>query len=154
MFCMPHAHINPDACLVSVTRLRVRSWRFLPGFLYFAFRSSRQATHAPGVLSVRVLADRHRTYWTVTVWQHQTAMKAFMISGAHAAAMKRLLFWCDEASVAHWMQDDSAPPEWAEAHRRMQSEGRRSKVLKPSAAHTAFTIAEPVIGPSRDVRFK
>ena len=33
---------------VSITRLRVRSWRYLPGFLIQSFRAARQAKRATG----------------------------------------------------------------------------------------------------------
>jgi hypothetical protein len=66
-----------------------------------------------------------------------------MISGAHRRVMPRLLEWCDEASVAHWLQDSPEPPLWDEAHRRMQGEGRRSKVNNPSEAQQRFEIPPP-----------
>ena len=62
------------------------------------------------------------------------AMKSFMLSGVHRQVMPSLLEWCDEASVADWFQDSPKPPSWEEAHRRMQHDGRRSKVNHPSEA--------------------
>ncbi len=53
--------------------------------------------------------------------------------------------WCDEAAVAHWTGDGPELPTWAEAHRRLQAEGRRSKVTFPSAAHEAYRIPAPVV---------
>jgi hypothetical protein len=130
--------------LISITRLRVRSWRFLPAFYLRAYQSTRQARAAEGNLDVALLADRSNTFWTATSWTSESAMKAFMISGAHRPAMKSLLEWCDEASLVHWTQDDSVGlPSWGEAHRRLQAEGRRSKVNHPSPAHVAFEIAAP-----------
>jgi hypothetical protein len=43
--------------LISVTRLRIRSLRFLPGFLHYALRSIRQARHAPDILELLGLRD-------------------------------------------------------------------------------------------------
>lgn len=130
--------------LISITRLRVRSWRFLPAFYLRAYQSTRQARAAQGSLALALLPDRNNTFWTATKWTDEASMKAFMISGAHGPAMKKLLEWCDEASVVHWAQDDDAGlPSWTEAHRRMQAEGRRSKVNHPSPAHLAFEIAAP-----------
>jgi hypothetical protein len=128
---------------VSITRLRLRSWRFVPGFLWYALRSWRQARSAPGNLAALTLRDANLTFWTCTVWQDEAAMRAFMTSGAHRNAMGHLPEWCDEAAVAHWQQDTPEPPVWSEVHRRMQSDGRRSKVRHPSPAHQRFEIAAP-----------
>ena len=72
-------------------------------------------------------------------------MRVYLSSGAHGRAMPKLKDWCDEASVAHWQQDDPALPSWEEAHRRMLDVGRRSKVRQPSAAHLAFEIPKPKV---------
>jgi hypothetical protein len=73
-------------------------------------------------------------------------MKKFMASGSHRRAMPKLLEFCDEASVGRWEQEDVALPSWSEVHRRMQHEGRRSKVNHPSAAQAAFQIPVPQVG--------
>jgi hypothetical protein len=70
-------------------------------------------------------------------------MEAFMAAGPHLKAMKKLPNWCDEASVVHWNQPDAGLPDWKDAHRRMRSEGRRSKVNHPSPAHEKFEIPAP-----------
>ena len=128
---------------VSVTRLRLRSWRYLPGLIWYALRSYRQAKAAPGNLSASTLREAGITFWTCTVWRDEGSMRAFMVSGAHRWAMPKLVGWCDEAAIAHWQQDHAAPPTWLEAHRRVQQEGRRSKVRHPSAAHERFEIVPP-----------
>lgn len=129
--------------VVSVTRLRVRSWRFLVPFLFFALRSSRQAKRARGNLGVSLLRDASMTFWTRTLWNTEAAMKSFMLSGAHRQAMPRLLNWCDEAALIHWAQVTDQAPDWHEAHRRIQLEGRRSKVWHPSEAHERYEILRP-----------
>ncbi len=67
-------------------------------------------------------------------------MHAFMTSGAHLRVVPRLMDWCDEASVAHWQQEELEAPAWEVVHTRMQQEGRRSKVKHPAAAHQACQI--------------
>jgi hypothetical protein len=129
--------------VVSITRLRVRALRYLPAFLLGAYRSVRQARRASGNIAAAVLADRDFAFWTSTVWTDDTAVRSFMLSGAHRRIMPRLLDWCDEASLAHWTQDTAEPPSWFEAHRRMQAEGRRSKVRHPSAAQQRFEFPAP-----------
>src|ERR1700689_5607040 len=113
---------------VSLTRLRVRSWRYLPAFFIQAFRSAQQAKSAQGSLVVTVLRDAHNTFWTRTVWNSEQAMKAYMLSGVHRQVMRRLPQWCDEAAVAHWTQESPQPPSWEEAHQSLQQIGRPSKV--------------------------
>ena len=128
---------------VSITRLRVRSWRYLPGFLIQSFRSARQAKRAAGSLAVSVLRDAHLAFWTRTVWRDEAAMRSFMQSGVHRRVMTRLPEWCDEAAVVHWVQEAEQSPSWAKAHRRLQGEGRRSRVSHPSDAQRRFEIQEP-----------
>jgi heme-degrading monooxygenase HmoA len=129
--------------LVSITRLRVRSFRHLPVFAIQAFRSARQAKNAPGNLAVSLLNDSHLTFWTRTLWNAEAAMRAFMVAGAHRHVMPHLLQWCDEAAMVHWVQDSPEPPSWQEAYRRLQQDGRASRVNHPSAAQLAFQIPPP-----------
>ena len=118
---------------VSLTRLRLRSALFLPGFFWYSIRSRMQVKHADGFIVGGLLADNERTFWTMTVWESRAAMLAFMTSGAHKRAMPKLLNWCDEASVAGWEQEDTVLPKWDDANRRMRTTGRVSKVRHPSA---------------------
>lgn len=128
---------------ISVTRLRIRSAFFLPLFFWHTGLSLMQAKRAKGNLQVKVLKDAHRTFWTLTAWEDQSAMRAFMASGSHKTAMPKLMHWCDEASVGHWQQETATLPGWDEAHRRMVTEGRLSKVHHPSVAHLAGQIDAP-----------
>lgn len=128
---------------VSVTRLRVRSVRFLPGFAWYSWRSTQEAKRAAGFLSGALLTDREWTFWTMTVWESAAAMRGFMTAGAHKKAMVKLLDWCDEASVAHWEQEGEGVASWEEADRRMRATGRASKVRWPSAAHAVLGYREP-----------
>ena len=125
---------------VSITRLRVRRWRYLPGFLIQSLRAALQAKRATGNLAVSVLRDAGRAFWTRTVWRDEAAMRAFMRSGVHRRIMARLPEWCDEAALVRWVQDAGEPPSWVEAHRRLQGEGRRSRVSHPSEAQRRFEI--------------
>jgi heme-degrading monooxygenase HmoA len=140
--------------LVSITRLRVRSWRHLPGFFLRAFRSGNQAKSAPGNLAVTILREVKRTFWTLTVWTSEQDMKAYMTAGAHGKAMRRLLEWCDEAALAHWTQESAEPPSWEEAHRRLQQSGRPSKVNHPSEDQRAFRVPPPVVTKTGEARLK
>jgi hypothetical protein len=140
--------------LVSVTRLRVRSWRYLGGFIFHAFRTALQASVSDGACKVVLFRDKQNAYWTCTVWQNEKPMNAFVSSGVHVKVMPKLMQWCDEASVVHWRQAETSVPSWNEIHRRMQSEGRRAKVSHPSEAHIAYQIAMPQVRRGSQIRFK
>ena len=129
--------------LISITRLRVRSWIYLPAFFYQALRINRQAAAAEGNLKVRLLRDRRNTFWTATSWSAPAAMKAFMLAAPHGPAMRKLMTWCDEASLVHWEQAGPELPSWVEAHQRLEKEGRLSKVHHPSPAHVAHRYPPP-----------
>ena len=138
--------------LVSITRLRLRAWRFLPGFAWLARGSIAQTRQARGFVTGALLRDRDLTFWTLTVWERQEDMRRFMSSGAHLKAMPRLLDWCDEASVVHWTQPDAAAPDWREADRRMRAEGRPSKVRRPTAAHAGLEYRAPRLSGAVPIR--
>ena len=140
--------------VVSITRLRVRSWWLLPLFFLRTWQAARQAAVSEGNLGVALLRDRHVTFWTGTCWSSEGSMKAFMHAGVHGPVMRKLLDWCDEAALVHWTQEGADLPSWEQAHTRLQQDGRRSKVHHPSANHTAYEIASPVLGRTREVRLK
>jgi Domain of unknown function (DUF3291) len=129
--------------LVSITRLRLRSWRFLPMFAWYALRSARQASRAEGDLAAKLLRERGNAFWTATLWTSEAAMKKFMTSGVHGKAMRKLATWCDEAAVVHWTQESATLPTWPEAYQRLQQDGRRSKVNHPSTGHPALEFPPP-----------
>jgi heme-degrading monooxygenase HmoA len=128
---------------VSLTRLRVRSFRFVPPLVLQTFRSVRQVKKAPGFQHGALLADRSWTFWTMTAWDTQESMSQFMTSGSHRRAMPHLLDWCDEASVAHWSQPETTLPSWTEADKRMRQDGRASKVRNPSPDHATLSFRTP-----------
>ena len=128
---------------VSLTRLRVRSFRFVPLFVLHTFRSVRQVKKAPGFQRGALLADRSWTFWTMTAWDAHESMRQFMTTGSHSRAMPHLLDWCDEASVAHWSQPETALPSWTEADKRMREGGRASKVRNPSPDHATLSFRTP-----------
>jgi hypothetical protein len=133
--------------LISVTRLRIRSYLFLPQFLWHAFKSTQQVIRAEGFLGGKTLVNPGKVFWTLTAWESEAAMNAYRTHAAHREAMPKLLHWCDEATVVHWTQETFDLPTWQDAHQRMVTSGRTSKVNHPSPAQTANQFPAPV--PSR-----
>jgi len=118
--------------LIAVTRLRIRSIRFLVPFAWHTWRSFRQARHAPGSLGARLRKAEGFAFWTTTMWHDESAMNAYRITPPHRQAMPHLLEWCDEAAVVHWNQELPVWPDWETAERRMAQSGCPSKVNHPS----------------------
>jgi hypothetical protein len=140
--------------IISITRLRVRSWIYLLPFFARTMRIGRQARDAQGNLAVRVFADQRRTFWTSTCWDSEASMRTFMLAPPHGPTMRKLLEWCDEAALVHWTQPETELPSWDDAHRRLIAEGRPSKVNHPSAAHTAHDLARPGASRRGELRIK
>jgi Antibiotic biosynthesis monooxygenase len=123
--------------VVSITRLRLRAWRFLPSFFLYSFRSARQAERTPGFLGGWLGGSGGNAYWTITVWRDEAAMKAFRDRDTHKAAMPKLLNWCDEASVARVERPEPELPDGDTVFQTLSRQGRTSKVRYPTAEHAA-----------------
>ena len=123
--------------IVSVTRIRIRSWRFMVPFTIYSMRSVHQARRSPGFLGGWVGATTNHGYWTVTVWRDEAAMKQFRDHDAHKTAMPRMLDWGDEGAMARYEQAGSDAPTAAAARDALASRGRLSKIRYPTADHAA-----------------
>jgi hypothetical protein len=119
--------------VVSVTRLHLRSMRFLVPFLIDTMRSGLQAKRSPGFRGGTLGNDAQFGAWTITLWDSEANMRGFRNSGIHAVAMRKLLEWCDEASYVHYATDESEEPSPGVAYKRL-SEGKTSKVNHPTPA--------------------
>ena len=128
---------------VSLTRLRIRSFFYLPQFVWHAVKSGRLAERSPGFLGGRIMREARNAFWTITSWENDATMNAYRTQGAHRDAMPNLLNWCDEASVAHWTQESRELTSWQEVHLRLAKESRPSKVRHPSPAHLAQQFPLP-----------
>lgn len=128
---------------VSATRLRIRSWRFLPAFFLSTLDIRAELRRAEGFLGGSLLADRRRAFWTLTVWQNAEAMQRYILAGAHKRAMPKLAHWCDEACIVHWEQTSAEQPDWSEVHSRMLAEGRASRLSHASISHLTMEFAAP-----------
>jgi len=134
--------------LVSVTRFRLRSVRFMPLFMLHANRVIAQIRKSDGFRAGAVQRDAEPAFWTMTLWRDDQAMRAFAASGAHRKAMPHLAEWADEASVVHWTQASGDLPDWPEAVRRLRDEGRASPLHHPgpSRPEGGFVEAQMTYG--------
>jgi heme-degrading monooxygenase HmoA len=144
---------------ISVTRLRVRSFLYLPEFLWDTAQSVRQVQRSSGFLGGRLLVNAPYVFWTMTVWLDEVAMNAYRTGGAHRKAMPKLLNWCDEAAVVHWTQESPEIPAWQQAQQQMAEKGKLSKVNHPSPAQASQQIPAPrpsqiarILKPARQIQ--
>ncbi len=126
--------------VISITRLRVRSWYFMPDFLLHSTRIARRAQAAPGNLGIETMRESGLVFWSKAAWRDEAAMHAFLDAGAREAALPRLNRWCSEVAVVFWEQETPRLPFWEDAGRRMQREGRTVPVKNPSDNQAAGRI--------------
>ena len=74
--------------LAALTYTRARGLRTLPAFLRLSLASIRAAQRAPGNRGVRFRARSPLDWYTVTVWEDEEAMVAFVRGEAHMEAMR------------------------------------------------------------------
>jgi hypothetical protein len=126
--------------IVTVTRLRLRSLRFFPGFLWYTRRSIGQAKRTPSNLGVRVRKTKGLAFWTLSIWRGNQAIRTFVPASPHREAMQKLPHWCDEAAFADWEQETADWPSWETAAEKLAASGRLVNVLHPSEQHRAGRI--------------
>ena len=108
---------------VSITGLKLKSLNYAPAFWWHAIRSMRQAQSAPGLIraEARLINGIHHT---LTVWETEAAMRAYLITGAHLAAMKAFHGIATGRTVG--FLSDSAP-RWDEVHEIWERRGKDVK---------------------------
>ena len=117
---------------ISATRLRVKSVLYLLSFMIANEKSIKQLNISDGFLGGKELIDKGLTFWTFTMWSNEISMKYFRNSLPHKRAMRKLPFWCNEASYIHWTQEEQQLPDWKTVHEKMLSEGKTTAVGTPS----------------------
>jgi hypothetical protein len=126
--------------LAAVTRLRLRSWRFLIPFALEASRSQKQAINSPGCLGVVTRKTRGWAFWTLSLWEDEARLRAFLVGNPHRGAMPKLFPWCDEAATLHWPVESRSLPGWEEATLQLLQSGRLLRVRFPSPEQSKGVI--------------
>jgi heme-degrading monooxygenase HmoA len=83
---LDHLKTHPEF-YISITGLRVKHIFKIFLFWNHAIKSKRQADKAAGMLQSEV-QKINGIHHTITIWESKQHMKAFLYSGAHAAAIK------------------------------------------------------------------
>lgn len=133
--------------VIVVTRLRLRDQAVLDEFFTAAVAVLDQAKNSAGSLAADVLADANNAWWTCTVWQDPSSMRAFVSSEPHLSTMARLDDWCDEATFVSWEQISEDPPDWQTGYRRLVADGQAASLTHASDAHQTRAFPAPVEAP-------
>ncbi len=126
--------------MASVTRLQLRSIRFLIPFMIAVLKIRTQANGAPGNLGIEVRKTHGLAFWTKTLWQSESALISFSTAGIHQTNKPNLQQWCNEAAHAHWPVAGARLPSWLEAEQALIKYGRLADLDHPSLAHQAGTV--------------
>ena len=83
----------------------------------------KQLARTPGLLgySFRAKVASHR-FWTLSVWEDESALMAFVRQDPHRLTMGMLEPYMDEPAFRRWsIRGSDVPPSWADAMRRSES---------------------------------
>jgi uncharacterized protein DUF3291 len=126
--------------IVSVTRLRLRSPRYVMAFCWTTIKVQRAARRGHGNLAVRLRKTAGLAFWTLTSWRDTAAMHSFTMTSPHKEAMEKLGHWCDEAAFGHWEVSTSEVPSWEVAAKQLRVHGQLGKLRHPSPQHKAGEV--------------
>ncbi|HEY2638260.1 MAG TPA: hypothetical protein VGI66_00045 [Streptosporangiaceae bacterium] len=84
--------IDPQRQYVAMTsRLPLKSYRFVPGFLRDTMQIRRQLARSAGLVGYTLNAGLARkTFWTFSVWEDQASLDKFAASDPHRDIIGRL----------------------------------------------------------------
>lgn len=107
---------------ISITGLELRSALYAPRFWYHAIRSMQQAQAAPGNRSAEA-RSLNGVHHTLSVWQDEAAMRAYLTAGAHGRAMAAFRSMATGKTIGYAAE---TAPDWAEVPEIWRSRGRIS----------------------------
>jgi hypothetical protein len=100
--------------LAMASRLPLKSYGFVPGFLRDAMRIRRQLADTPGLLGYGLDAQLARKcFWTFSVWEDQASLDAFAGTEPHLGITRRLKPRMEESCFEFLsVSGDSLPMTW------------------------------------------
>ncbi|WP_260922935.1 hypothetical protein [Novosphingobium sp. 9] len=132
-------------CL-SITRLKLRHWWSVPGYLKATGTASKALQATPGYIDGYLGFSSGQVYWTVSLWTSRKVMEKYHASEAAQVTLARLPKWCGELSVAALDMPISEAPEPAEIARLLDKHGKIESVVRPTDAQ-----ARSIVWPDRRV---
>ena len=103
--------------LVLLTSLPIkRGWR-VPWFMLHTYRIAAQLRQTRGIIGYSLLARPLRKhFWTLSVWEDESALRAFVEAGAHRVTMRAMTPHMGETHfVRRKIRGADVPPSWNDA---------------------------------------
>jgi hypothetical protein len=109
--------VDPDReYVVMASRLPLKAYRFIPGFLRDTLRIRRQLAISEGLVGYALNAQLTRkTFWTFSVWTDQNSLDAFAVSDPHRQIVQRLVPRMNETRFEFLhLRGSAIPSSWDE----------------------------------------
>jgi heme-degrading monooxygenase HmoA len=112
---------------VMGSRLPLRHYRHIPGFLAATLRIRRQLAKADGLVGYALDAELTRkTFWTVSAWTDRSHLRHFDAADPHHAATEAIRPRMEPSTFVFWTGTAAdLPVAWDEVRRRIAE--RRSE---------------------------
>ena len=95
------------------------AWR-MPWLLFHSARIRRQLRTSTGLIGYSLRAQlAAKRFWTLSVWEDEAALRAFVAAPPHAAVMEALAPYMGTTGFTRWMVKGSdLPLQWDDALKR------------------------------------
>lgn len=119
--------------LALLTYLPLKSFWRLPQFFGFTAQILRQLSTAPGGIGYAALArPLRREFWTLSVWEDEEELRAFVYDVPHVRVMAALAPHLGKTSFVRWdVSGAGVPPGWQDAFGRLSRGGLDGPRLRP-----------------------
>jgi hypothetical protein len=116
-----HSRAAPERDYVALlSYLPLNSGWSIPRLLLYATRIRRQLRTSVGLVGYSLLARlAAKRFWTLSVRENETALRAFVAAPPHATVMKALAPHMGETRFTRWtVKGSDLPPQWEDALKR------------------------------------
>lgn len=100
-------------------------WRSMPRFLLYTAQIRRQLRASAGLVGYSLRARiAARQFWTLSAWEDETVLRAFVAAPPHAAIMKALAPHMGATRFTRWtVKASDLPLQWEDALKRGEAAG-------------------------------
>ena len=114
---------NPDPNLTYVaflTYLPLKRYWMIPRFLFYTARILAQLSKSNGLVGYSLRAYLfENNFWTLSVWEDESALRNFAFKGSHKGVMKSLRNNMGSTQFIKWaVNGTDVPLSWEDAMRR------------------------------------